>query len=104
VAKIGRYKAREVFKVYKDSYCIIRTRKENIVGCYSITTFNYQKIMHNQFATYSYICDKFEIMENVGGMIIAKTYQKMRYSNVEIVNTIRVNNVTDIEILTEHEL
>ena len=90
--------------MYKDSYCIIRTRKGNVVGCISIATFNYQKIMSRQFATYNYICDRFEIMENVGGMIIIETYQKMKHAKVEIVNTIRINNVTDIEILSEHEV
>ena len=90
--------------MYKDSYCIVRTREGSIVGCISVATFNYQKIMPSQFATYNYICDRFEIMENVGGMIIIKTYQKMKHAKVEIVDTIGINNVTDIEILSEHEV
>ena len=44
-----------------------------------------------------------EIYENVGGEVKVKTFDKLNHANVEIINEITFNNVTEIEILSCHE-
>lgn len=64
-------------------FCVIRTKKGNVVNVYSINNknrYDYSK---------SYLCDTFEILENTDGEVFIELYQKMEYSGVEIKTTIR---------------
>lgn len=88
---------------YTNSVAIIRTRKGNTVGCHMVSTYRYQALNKSQFVYNEYFCDCFEIYENVGGQVKIKTFDKLRHANVEIVNEITFNNVTDIEVLSSHD-
>lgn len=89
---------------YINSVAIIRTRKENTVGCHMVVAKKYMQLMSSQFAYKDcYICNDFEILENAGGDIIIKTHDSLQYAGIEFENTIRIRNVTDIEIMSEHE-
>lgn len=87
---------------YKNSAAIIRTRTGNTVGCIMIATYNYQTSSNGYFPNPDYICNEFGIMENVGGQIIVATLDKFTHANVECTNTITINDVTSIEILSKH--
>ena len=88
---------------YTNSVAIIRTRNGNTVGCHMVSTYNYQSLNKSQFVYNEYFCKSFEIYENVGGEVKVKTFDKLNHANVEIINEITFNNVTEIEILSYHE-
>lgn len=87
---------------YTDSVAIIRTRKGNTVGSYIISTFNYQMLMPSQFVYDGYSCRAFEVYENVGGQVKIKTFDKLEHAGIDFQNVITFDNVTDIEIMSEH--
>ena len=90
---------------YKNSVAIVRTRKGNTVGCKMIATYRYAKLNKNQFVyDKGYMCKDFEIIETVGGQVIVKTTDKFEFSKANITNRIVFDNVTDIEILTHHDV
>ena len=88
---------------YTDSVAIIRTRKGNTIGCHMISTYNYCKLMPNQFVYNGYFCEAFEIYENVGGQVKIKTFDKLHHSGIELENVITMSNVTGIEIMSEYD-
>jgi hypothetical protein len=82
-------------------FCVIRTKKGNIVNVYSIATLDFIENNKNRYDyNKSYLCDTFEILENIGGEVFIELYQKMKYSGVEIKTTIRFKNeiIEDIRI------
>lgn len=89
---------------YTNSVMIVRTRKENIVGCHMIATRSYQKLMPDRFLYSGYICREFEVHENVGGQVKIKTYDRLEHAGIEFANIITFVNVTDIEIMSEHDI
>lgn len=57
--------------MYKNSVAIIRTRKDTIVGCHMVAARKYIQLMPCQFDyKNTYVCDSFELLENVGGDVI----------------------------------
>ena len=81
--------------------CVIRTKKGNIVNVYSIATLDFIENNKNRYDyNESYLCDTFEVLENVGGEVFIKLYQKMKYSETEIETTIRFKKdiIEDIRI------
>lgn len=89
---------------FKNSVAIVRTRKDNVIGSHMISTYNYQKENPNQFVYGEYRCERFELVETVGGRVIVKTEETLRHSKVKITNEIIFENVTEVEILTTHKL
>lgn len=90
--------------IYKNSVALIRTRKGNVAGCHMVVTRRYIKLMPTSFCYKGcYICDNFEILENVGGDVVIISHDRLGYAGVDIKNRIRIQNVSDIEIMTEHE-
>ena len=82
-------------------FCVIRTKKGNIVNIYSIATLDFIENNKNRYDyNKSYLCDTFEILENIGGEVFIELYQKMEYSGVEIKTTIRFKKdiIEDIRI------
>ena len=81
-------------------FCIIRTRKGSTVGLKTIVTHDFIGKDHHYKFKDAYLCDSFEILENVGGSLIVKLYTKMKYSGVGIENTLKFEKgiVTEIEI------
>ena len=69
-------------------FCIIRTRKDNVVNVYSIATFSFMKNNNYYKFNDSYKCDSFEILENVGGQVIIELHRKLKHSGIEIKNTL----------------
>ena len=80
-------------------FCVIRTKKGNIVNFYSIATLDFIKNNKNKYS-YNYLCDTFEILENIGGEVSIELYQKMKCSGVEIKTTLRFEKgiIEDIRI------
>ena len=71
-------------------FCVIRTKKGNIVNVYLVTTLDFIKNNKNKYDyNKSYLCDTFEILENIDGEVFIELYRKMEYSGVEIKTTIR---------------
>lgn len=68
-----------------------------------ISTYNYQKLMPNQFVYDGYSCEAFEIFENVGGQVKVRTFDTLKYAGIKFENVITFANVTDIEIMSEHD-
>lgn len=92
-------------EVYSNSAAIIRTRKGNTVGCHLLVTKNYQKSNNQEFSyTNAYIGDSFDICETVGGNIVATVYDHLLFARVKVENRIQIQNVTEIEILSFHEV
>lgn len=90
---------------YRNSVAIIRTRKENTVGCHMVVAKRYMQLMPSQFVYKDcYICNGFEILENVGGDVIIKTTDDLKNVGIEFENHIRIRNVEEIEIMSEHEV
>ena len=89
---------------YKNSIAIIRTKKDSTVGCHAVFTANYKALNQNKFDYNGYLCEQFEILETVGGKVVIKTIFRLPHSCVELKNEIQISNVTEIEILTEHDL
>lgn len=89
---------------YTNSVAFVRTRKESVVGCHVISTRNYQKLMPSRFVCSGYTCREFEIFENVGGQVKIKTYDSLEHAGIEFENTITLSNVTNIEIMSEHDV
>ena len=89
---------------FKNSVAIVRTRKDNVVGCHMISTYGYEKENPNQFVYDEYRCKQFELVENVGGFVIVKTEETLEHSKAKITNEIIFENVTEVEILTTHKL
>lgn len=48
--------------------------------------------------------ESFEISENVGGMVIIIVKDHLSHAGVIFKNIIKIDNVTDIEIMSEHEM
>lgn len=91
--------------MHKNSVAIIRTRKDTVVGCHRVATKKYIQLMPSQFDyKNTYICDSFELLENVGGDVIIKAEDSLKHVGLEFTNRIRIRNVEEIEILTEHEV
>lgn len=90
--------------IYKNSIAIIRTKKGNAIGCYSIFTGKYCKLQPHKFDYSGYKCDEFEILETVGGKIVVNTIKKTEISGIEIKNQLVFSNVESIKMLTEHEI
>ena len=89
---------------FKNSVAIVRTRKDNVVGCHMISTYGYEKENPNQFVYDEYRCKRFELVETVGGCVIVKTEETLEHSKAKITNEIIFENVTEVEILTTHKL
>ena len=89
---------------FKNSVAIVRTRKDNVVGCHMISTYDYQKENPNQFVYGEYRCERFELAETVGGRVIVKTEETFEHSKAKVTNEIIFENVTKVEILTTHKL
>lgn len=89
---------------YQNSVAIIRTRKDSTVGCHMIFTNRYAAANKNQFMYRGYPCSEFHISETDGGDVIVTTFDVMPQSKVKITNQIRFENVTEIEMLTSHEM
>ena len=102
-----KYKAmcKETFnpRLFKNSIAIIRTKKGNVVGCHMFSTYNYIKLKPKQFDYKGYCGQSFEITESVGGTIVVLVKDKLQHSNIEFTNTVRIDNVTAIEIISEHD-
>lgn len=91
--------------MYKNSVAIIRTRKDTVVGCHMVATKKYIQIMPSRFDyKNAYICDSFELLENVGGDVIIKAEDSLKNVGIKFINRIRIRNVEEIKILTEHEV
>lgn len=90
--------------VFKNSVAIIRTRKDNVVGCHMVSTYGYEKAKPNQFAYDEYRCKQFDLVETVGGSVIVKTEDTFEHSKAKVTNEIIFENVTEIEILTVHKI
>lgn len=91
--------------MYKNSVAIIRTRKDTVVGCHMVATKKYIQIMPSRFDyKNTYICDSFELLENVGGDVIIKAEDSLKHAGLKFINRIRIRNVEEIKILTEHEV
>ena len=89
---------------FKNSVAIVRTRKDNVVGCHMISTYGYEKENPNQFVYDEYRCKRFELVETVCGSVIIRTEDALEHSKAKITNEIIFENVTEIEILTAHKL
>ena len=89
---------------FKNSVAIVRTRKDNVVGCHMVSTYGYEKEKQNQFVYDEYRCRQFELLETVGGCVIIKTEEMFEHSKAKITNEIIFENVTEVEILTTHKL
>lgn len=89
---------------YRNSVAIIRTKKDSAVGCHIVFTSAYKTLNPNKFDYKGYLCERFEILETVGGKVVIKTIFRLPHSCVKLKNEIQISNVTEIEILTEHDL
>ena len=70
-------------------FCIIRTKKDNVLNVYSVATFCFIKKKKKKFDyNKSFLCDSFEVLENVGGEIIVEMYTNMRHSKVDTKTTL----------------
>lgn len=87
-----------------NSVAIIRIRKDSVVGCHMIYTNRYVATNKHQFVYRGYPCAEFHIAETDGGDVIVTTVDMMPHSKVKITNQIRFENVTEIEVLTSHEV
>ena len=67
------------------------------------STYNYIKLKPKQFDYKGYCGQSFEITESVGGTIVVLVKDKLPHSNIEFTNTVRIDNVTAIEIMSEHD-
>ena len=66
-------------------FCIIRTKKDNVLDVVSIATFDFIKNNSKRFDyNKSYLCDSFEIIENVGGEVIVEINVNMKHSKVDL--------------------
>jgi len=90
-------------RLFKNSIAIIRTKKGNVVDCHMFSTYNYIKLKPKQFDYKGYCGQSFEITESVGGTIVVLVKDKLQHSNIEFTNTVRIDNVTAIEIISEHD-
>lgn len=90
--------------IYQSSAAIIRTRKDSMVGCHMIYTRRYMSANKHKFSYRGYPCSEFHITETEGGNVIVTTFDVMQQSKVKITNQIRFENVTEIEVLTNHEV
>ena len=82
-------------------FCVIRTKKDNIVNVYLIATLDFIENNKNKYDyNKSYLCDTFEILEHIDGEVFIELYRKMEYSGVEIKTTIRFKKgiIEDIRI------
>lgn len=79
-------------------FCVIRHKRGNVVGVTTIATMDFLKKNEYYCTKQSFKCDVFEIMENVGGTLIVDTYRKLKYSNIQIKNTIKFDE-SDIEYI-----
>lgn len=68
-------------------FCVIRTKKENVVNTYTIATYDFMKNNHYYNFDNSNQCDSFEILENVDGQLIVEVNTKMRHSGIKIKST-----------------
>ena len=65
-------------------FCIIRTKKDNVLNVFSIATFSFIKKKKKKFDyNKSFLCDSFEVVENVGGEVIIEMYTNMKHSKVD---------------------
>ena len=88
-----------------NSVAIIKTRKGSIVSGHMIATEAYMELMPNQFSYKDcYICKEFEILENVGGDVIIKAYNQLENADIYYENMIRIRNVFEISVMSEHEV
>lgn len=90
-------------RLFKNSVAIIRTKKGNTVGCHMISTYNYRKLQPNQFVYDGYVGRSFEISGSVGGTVIILVHDFVSPSGFSFTNTIRFENVTEIELMSEHD-
>ena len=82
-------------------FCIIRVKRGNVVDIYSIATYDFIENNKERYDySKSYICDGFEISENMGGQVFLKLYRTMKYSKVPIETTIifKKNIIEEISI------
>lgn len=89
---------------YRNSAAIIRTRSGNTIGCHMVFTHKYRGLKPNQFDYKGYPCQEFDILETVGGKVVIEASDKLNYSGAEVKIKMNFSNVTEIEILTEHDL
>lgn len=74
-------------------FCVIRTKKDNVVNVYSIATLDFIENNKNRYDySKSYLCDSYRVLENVGGAIIVELFRKMKYSGVGIETTLKFEN------------
>ncbi len=90
-------------RIFKNSVAIIRTRKGNTVGCHMVSTYNYRKLQPRKFVYDEYVGASFEITESVGGTVVILVNDFLSCSGFSFTNTIRFENVTGIEIMSEHD-
>lgn len=65
-------------------FCIIRTKKDNVLNVFSIATFDFIKKKKKRFDyNKSFLCDSFEVVENVGGEVIIEMCTNMKHSKVD---------------------
>jgi len=70
-------------------FCVIRTKKDNVLNVISIATFDFIKKKKRKFDyNESVLCDSFEILENVGGEVIVEAHINMKHSKVDMKTTL----------------
>ena len=83
-------------------FCVIRTKKGNVVNVYSIATLDFTENNKNRYDySKSYLCNTFEILEDMDGEVFIQLYQKLEYSGVEIKTTIRFKKDIIEDIMIE---
>lgn len=83
-------------------FCVISTKKNNVVSIHTITTLDFIENNKNKYCyKKSYLCDSYRVLENVGGQVIVEIFQKMKYSGVEIKTTLKFEKDTVIDIRIE---
>lgn len=80
---------------FRDSALFVSIKRGTIVNSLFIATNNFIKRNNNYYSLKDcYICNRFDIYENVGGDVFIKTYTKMKHSGVEYVNEIKLERDT----------
>lgn len=87
---------------FKDSALFVRVRKGNTIDCLFVTTNNFIKKSKNYYSlNNAYVCNSFEITENVGGDVFIKTHTRMQHSKVAYTNEIKIERESVEEMRIE---
>lgn len=74
-------------------FCIIKTKKNNVVNIHTIATFDFIENNKKRYCyKKSFLCDSYRVLENAGGAIIVELFRKMKYSGVGIETTLKFEN------------